>query len=113
MPKEPTKHEDVPRISSTLQTSASPNAMMLRCQMCGQYATTRLVSIRQNIGAAYMRFTKIIEGELCRKCIRKYSLQYTAVNLVAGWWGIISFFVTPVYIVNNIYEYCRTFAMKD
>jgi hypothetical protein len=32
---------------------------------------------------------------------------------VAGWWGVISFFVTPVFIVTNLYEYCRTFGMKD
>jgi len=32
---------------------------------------------------------------------------------VLGWWGVISFFVTPVYIVSNIYEYGKTFGMKE
>jgi len=102
MPKEP-----------TVQTTAAQDAIKLHCQMCRQIATTRVVSIRQNIGMLYSRSTRTIEGELCRKCIRKYCVRYTAVNLVAGWWGVISFFVTPVFILTNLYEYCRTFGMKD
>lgn len=94
-------------------TSADPNITMVHCQMCGKKCTTHVVSIRQNIGLVYSRRTRTIEGELCRNCIREYCLKYTAVNLVGGWRGVISFFVTPVLIVNNIYEYCRTFGMKD
>ncbi len=94
-------------------TSADPGIAMARCQTCGRRCTTQWVSIRQNIGLVYSRRTRTIEGELCRDCIRKYCLKYTAVNLVGGWWGVISFFVTPVFIVGNIYEYCRTFGMKD
>jgi len=99
-------------LGSPPQTSASPDAVILRCRTCGQYADTRLVSINQNIGAITMRSVKSIDGELCKKCIRKYSLKYTMVSVVFGWWGLISFFVTPVYIVTNIYHYCRTFRMK-
>ena len=94
-------------------TSASPNTIKLRCQMCGRYGTTHVVSIRQNIGLLYSRRTRTIEGELCRNCIRKYCLKFTAVSLVGGWWGVISLFVTPVFIICNTYEYCRTFGMKD
>jgi hypothetical protein len=34
-------------------------------------------------------------------------------TLAAGWWGIISFFVTPFVLVNNIAFYIRSRWMKS
>jgi hypothetical protein len=48
-----------------------------------------------------------MKGELCRSCSRKYFWDYTLITLVAGWWGVISAFITPLFIFNNVVSYLR------
>jgi len=56
-----------------------------------------------------------MEGNLCKTCIRKIFWEYTLVTLFVGWWGVISFIVTPFYIVSNVCQYmsCRDMEEPD
>jgi hypothetical protein len=36
----------------------------------------------------------------------------TLINLVLGWWGFISFFVTPVFILLNLVRYALCLGMS-
>src|SRR4029077_21272196 len=74
----------------------------MTCQSCGVEAPTRYVEFHQNIGALVMRFSKSIKGNLCKRCIHRYFWQFTGINLVLGWWGLISFVMNIVFIGNNI-----------
>jgi hypothetical protein len=52
-----------------------------------------------------------VEGNLCKSCIHQYFWQFTTVSLFLGWWGIISFLATPVFILNNLVRYVLCLGM--
>jgi hypothetical protein len=81
---------------------------LVSCQCCGVEAPTQYVEFFQNIGAIVVRFHKSIKGNLCKNCIDQYFWEYTMISLVAGWWGFISFFMTPFVLLNNIIRYLGT-----
>ena len=76
-----------------------------RCESCGKYGATKFVTLRQQIGALIVRFEKKVEGRLCKDCIAQYFWQFTPITALLGWWGVISFFVTPIYVITNIGTY--------
>jgi hypothetical protein len=82
------------------------------CQVCGVMAPVKYVEFYQNIGLLVMRFNKHIKGKLCKNCINKYFSNFTLVDLFLGWWGVISFFVTIAYLLNNIYQFLRTLSLR-
>ncbi len=81
------------------------------CQNCGIEAPTKYVAFYQNIGALVVRFSRSIEGELCKSCIHRYFWSYTGVNCTLGWWGYISLVVTPFFILNNTFRYAMCLTM--
>ena len=60
-----------------------------------------------------MRRQWTLEGRFCKKCINKYFWNYTLTTLLLGWWGTISFLVTPFYLVNNIARYLTALGMGE
>ena len=42
---------------------------------------------------------------MCKPCVHRYFWQFTQMNLMLGWWGAISFLVTPIYLVQNLASY--------
>ena len=82
------------------------------CESCGVEAPTKYVIFYQNIGALLMRFTKRIEGNLCKSCIHKYFWGFTLITLILGWWGVVSFLTTLFYIPNNIIRYLFSLSLK-
>ncbi len=83
------------------------------CQNCGIEAPTKYVAFYQNIGVLIMRFSKSIEGELCKSCIHRYFWSFTGTNLFLGWWGTISLFLTPVFILNNVFRYVTCLTLPS
>lgn len=81
------------------------------CQDCGVEAQTKHVSFHQNIGALVMRFPKSVEGRLCKSCIHKHFWKMSGTTLFLGWWGTISFIVTPFFLLNNIGRYLFCLGM--
>jgi hypothetical protein len=81
------------------------------CQDCGVEAQTKYVSFHQNIGALVIRFPSSIEGHLCKSCIHKHFWGMTGITLFLGWWGVISFIVTPFFLLNNIGRYLFCLGM--
>ncbi len=79
--------------------------ILFTCQQCGADAPTREVSLHQNIGLLIFRLSESTEGHLCRRCISETVRRYTFVNLTLGWWGLISFFVTPFFLLFNLIQY--------
>ncbi len=75
------------------------------CQGCGVEAPTKYVSFHQNIGALLMRFSKSVEGSLCRDCIGRHFRGMTGTTLLLGWWGTISLVITPFILANNVVRY--------
>lgn len=81
------------------------------CDVCGRRAPTKYVEFYQNIGMLIMRTSKSVKGELCKACINKHFWEFTLITAVAGWWGLISFFLTPIFLANNVFRFCSTLGM--
>jgi hypothetical protein len=81
------------------------------CQNCGQRAPTRYVVFYQNIGLLILRLGKVMQGRLCKACIHKTFWEYTLITFFAGWWGLISFFLTPFFLINNVVRYLGCLGM--
>ncbi len=82
------------------------------CQVCGVEAPTKYMSLHQNIGALVVRFSKSLEGEMCKTCIHKHFWKFTLTNLLLGWWGVISFIITPFLILNNVIRYVLCLGLE-
>ena len=85
----------------------------MSCQSCNANVPTKHVVFLQNIGAFFMRFHKRCEGNLCKSCVSKYFWEYTLITLFFGWWGVISFFVTPFFLINNLVRYLGSLRQSD
>jgi hypothetical protein len=83
------------------------------CEACGQHPAARHVVFHQNVGLLIIRLSKSIRGDLCGGCIHKYFWEFTAINLLLGWWGIISFIVTPFLVLNNLLYYAGMLGSKS
>lgn len=77
----------------------------MSCESCGTEGPTQYVTFRQNIGLLVMRLTSKIEGELCRPCMVRCFRSYSLTTFFVGWWGVISFFMTPLILFGNLREY--------
>ncbi len=77
------------------------------CQTCGVEAPTQYVEFHYNIGMLIVRTHKSLKGTLCKACITKNFWEFTLINLLAGWWGVISLFVTPVFLIHNSIQYLK------
>jgi curved DNA-binding protein CbpA len=86
----------------------NPNA----CQVCGLVLPLKKVKLFQNIGMIFTRQSKFVDANLCKDCIDRYFARFTFVTLVLGWWGMISFFVTIGYLLNNSFVFIKTLSMK-
>ena len=75
------------------------------CERCGRVAPTAAVTFRSQIGMLVVRRTRELSGELCRDCLGEVFRDYTLHTAVGGWWGVISFFLTPVVLAQNFGQF--------
>jgi hypothetical protein len=57
-----------------------------------------------------MRYTRSFKGNMCRFCAKKIFKKVEIHNFFFGWWGTVSFIVTPAYLLANIHNYSKYLA---
>jgi len=82
------------------------------CESCRRDAALRDAEFFMNIGAIIMRFHWSKKGRMCSPCIHSTFWMYTLGTMLLGWWGIISFLVTPFLLIMNIFTYSIVFFAK-
>lgn len=84
------------------------------CQGCGAEAETRSVTFHQHIGAVVYMFHSTAGGRFCKSCVHEQFLTKTAITGLLGWWGLISFCVTPFVLLINVssYLFCLRMAPR-
>lgn len=85
----------------------------MRCQLCGSQAETMEVHLQRNIGLLVARLTASVRGRLCKACITRYYWQYFFINLFLGWWGMISFILTPILLISNTVYFVKSRKLSD
>jgi hypothetical protein len=83
------------------------------CQSCGLQGETRYVRFHQHIGAVVMMFNRWIKGNFCRRCGMGYFKKYMLITGLFGWWGLISFFLTPIFLLMNLFYAARLLGLPD
>jgi hypothetical protein len=83
-----------------------------KCQHCGK-SPTKLVTFQQNIGMLVARRHVSVTKFLCRRCIGGYYRSFTLTTLFLGWWGFISFIMTPVILISNTYNYLKSLRLPS
>jgi hypothetical protein len=83
------------------------------CAKCGAQAPTKAVTFYQNIGMVFMRKTATASGNMCRRCIRAYFKSFTLTTLFLGWWGFISFIITPFILLNNVWRFLSSLSLPE
>lgn len=84
------------RISGAVKTRRE------HCQQCGTHGPVLVASYHQNTGMLMMRRSRHVQALLCRRCSVSIFGKMTLHTAVLGWWGTISAFVTPLFILNNV-----------
>lgn len=84
----------------------------VKCQSCGEHRPLKTIHFIKNTGMLFSREQSEIKGDLCKKCINKYFLEYFLTNVFLGWWGTISFIINPFLILNNLWYFSISIFMK-
>lgn len=77
------------------------------CEFCTYHKPLIHSAYRRNVSYFFQREEASIQGNYCFSCNSRLFLRFTSVTLFGTWWGIIGFFVGPIYILQNIYNYFK------
>lgn len=89
----------------TLLDNLNFRAHWFCCRGCGREAKTAPIRQRRQIGLVLFRLYSNERRALCAPCAARFYRGMTGVTLFAGWWGLISFFVTPYVLISNTADY--------
>ena len=102
--------------SQSTSTQASNNSQHIppkeHCQSCGLPVETKYVEFYENVGMIFMRQHRNVKGNFCKSCIDYYFWNFTGKTILLGWWGTISFIVTPFILLNNFFRFIFTLGMN-
>ncbi len=83
------------------------------CQNCGIPSATKYIKFYENVGMLILRKHRSVEGYFCKKCIDYYFWNFTGKTMLLGWWGVISFIITPFILLNNLFLFISSNNVKE
>lgn len=75
------------------------------CDLCHSGNPSTHVTLRHNIGLLILRQVYETDGRLCRDCLGRAYRKHQLYNLFLGWWGMISFVMTFIFLIENTRQY--------
>ena len=75
------------------------------CDRCGYHKNRTQSTYRSNVSYIIQRQETTSRGNFCLSCNWQLFRRQTLITLAGTWWGIIGFFLGPVYIFQNLYNY--------
>ncbi|GAP16337.1 J domain-containing protein [Levilinea saccharolytica] len=110
---QPSKSQSEPKQSASSPPEQNQaKAGKKYCECCKMPAETQHINFHENIGMVIFRRYRSIEGNFCKPCIDYYFWSSTGRTMLLGWWGLISFIVTPFILLNNMIRFLFTLGMK-
>lgn len=83
------------------------------CELCSVAGPTRRVHFAAGLGLLLFRWEWRVQGDLCRTCVDATFRDYTRWTALLGWWGLSSFFLNWVYLLNNLLQRLRTRGLRE
>jgi len=78
------------------------------CASCGTVQRpTAYANFFSNASLLVVRYSWDKRGHFCALCALKCFLGYTAVILVAGWWGLFGLLFSPILLGLNLVNICK------
>ncbi|MFF4251463.1 hypothetical protein ACFY1L_09665 [Streptomyces sp. NPDC001663] len=71
------------------------------CEVCGA-APAAAVTIRAHQGMVVLMRSMRRQGVYCRPCGMAFFREMQADTMLQGWWGLLSAFVTPLFLLLNL-----------
>jgi hypothetical protein len=97
--------------TASVDISPIPRTPAILCQSCKIESPTAFVHYRQNVGLVHIRFVTSYKGDFCKRCNRRFFRKATLWNFFCGWWGVVSFFATIYYLIDNTLTCIRTITL--
>jgi hypothetical protein len=91
-----------PEVEKPIPELRAPREGESACEQCGDVGPTRFVLYKGNIGMIFVRREMEVNGHLCPDCDSAAFKKLTLTTLGLGWWGHLSFILTPFFLVNNV-----------
>jgi hypothetical protein len=88
-----------------MQHSSVNRPAISKCSRCGRTKYTLHLLFKQNVSYFFGRKERQFSGDLCFSCASKTFASVELTTLFWTWWGIIGFWLGPLYIVHNLVEY--------
>lgn len=82
-----------------------------RCQICSQQGPLIQMKLHQNTGMLIVRQHKTFDALTCASCGRSAFWKIQLHTMFLGWWGTISFVITPFFLLNNWFYWLGTFTL--
>jgi len=76
-----------------------------KCSRCGRTEHTQHLVFKQNVSYFFARKERQFSGDLCFSCASRMFARAELTTLFGTWWGIIGYWLGPLYIVHNLVEY--------
>ena len=76
-----------------------------KCSRCRRTEYTQHLVFKQNVSYFFARKERQFSGDLCFFCASRTFASVELTTLFGTWWGIIGFWLGPLYIVHNLVEY--------
>lgn len=74
------------------------------CEFCVRAGPAVEASFSRNIGMLVMRRSETVQGRHCGRCLVGNFFRMQGLNMLLGWWGTISFFVTLFFSLSNVFH---------
>jgi len=88
-----------------MQHSPIKRPAISKCSRCGRTRCTQHAVFKQNVSYFFGRKERQFSGDLCFSCVSRTFARVELTTLFGTWWGIIGFWLGPLYIVHNLVEY--------
>src|SRR5262249_39030230 len=88
-----------------MQHSPIKRLAISKCSRCGRTKYTKHAVFKQNVSYFFGRKERQFSGDLCFSCASRMFARVELTTLCGTWWGIIGFWIGPLYIVHNLEEY--------
>ena len=88
-----------------MQYSPIKRPAISKCSLCAQTKYTQHVIFKQSVSYFFGRQEREFSGDLCFSCASRTFASVELITLFGTWWGIIGYWLGPLYIVHNLVEY--------